>query len=179
MTDKLEDTIRTALEALLRGDLVRWHGVPEGTSVADVAALYPEMPRGRSGRLSGHWLTYHDFQSAGTRPDARVWSREGRVVRIDLEKPGFENAAEALDRLGNPTVERLPPTGYRYDEEDELIEVLYPARGLALHVSDPPLPGGSPTRRIVRVRAFAPMPVADYDRSVGGQQPRHIRRPNR
>jgi hypothetical protein len=100
-------------------------------------------------------------------------------LRIDLEKPGFENETETLDRLGKPSRQRLPPTGYRYDDEDELIEYLYPTRGLVLHVSDPTLPGGSPTRRIVRVRAFTPMPIEDYDRNLGGQQPGRIRRPGK
>jgi hypothetical protein len=179
MTDPAKQRIRNALTTLLHGNLAGWHGLPEETTVTDVVAVYERMPNGRAGRLAGHWLTYHDFPGVNALPDARIWSREGRVVRIDLDKPGFENAVDPLDRLGKPPQERLPPRGYRYDEEDELIEYLYPARGLVLHVSDPTLPGGSPTRRIVRVRAFAPMSVEQYDRDLGGQQPGRIRRPNR
>lgn len=178
MTDPARETRMTALKALLRGAFGQWHGLPEGTTVSDVAGLYGSTPKGQSGRLSGHWFTTHDFRAAKTYPSARVWSREGHVVRIDLEKPGWQHAPEQLDRLGEPAETRLPPTGYRYDEEDELIELLYPARGLVLHVSDPTLPGGSPTPRIVRVRAFRPMSVAAYDRELAGRQPGRIRRPN-
>ncbi len=179
MTDPSNEPVQTTLKALMHGAFSQWHGLPEDTSVADIADLYGTAPESKSGRLAGHWSTYQDFPATGTLPDARIWSREGRVVRIDLEKPRFDNVPAKLEPLGEPDKTRIPPTGYRYEGEDELLEWLYPARGLVLHVSDPTLPGGTPMRRIVRVRAFTPMPVADYDRDLGGQQPRRIRRPNR
>ena len=179
MNQLTETNTQSVLKALFQGELNQWRGLPEGTTVRDVVELYGWVPNGRSGRLAGRWLTYHDFQAKDTWPDARIWSREGEVVRIDLENPNVADPADLIHRLGKPAEERLPPPGYRYDEEDELLEYLYPARGLVVHVSDPTLPGGSPTQRIVRVRAFVPMSIAAYDQKLGGQQPRRIRRPNR
>lgn len=176
----MNETTKSTIKALLQGDLAAWQGLPVGASIGNfISDFYHTDPGSNIGRLSGHWLDYHDFEAAEKLPDVRVWSQDGSVLRIDLDTPTIQDSPAQLERLGPPAMKRLPPSGYRYDEEDELVEYFYAERGLALHVTDPSLPGGSGEPRIVRVRAFRPMSIAAYDRDLGGQQPKLVRLPRR
>ena len=171
---------QSSLQALLRGEFELWRGLPRGTTIDTfLTDLYPSDPGGKSGRLSGRWLTYFDFSAATGLLPARIWCDEEQVVRIDLEHLSLSQNNEQLQQLGEPDKKRFPPVGLRFFEEDELKEYLYLERGLVLHVTDPTLPGGSGLARIIRVRAFEPMSEADYDRNLGGQQPGRSRHPNR
>ena len=96
----------------------------------------------------------------------RVWSRNGRVVLVELEDPVAPGgAAAALQALGQPELTQPARfTRYGYETTDHV----YPARGAVLVTAqayDHGLPGPPPDRilRLARAELFVPTDLAHWE----------------
>ncbi len=168
----------TEIKDLLEGDLTQWAGLPENCGIADIASLFSVSPEGETGRLSGSFFTYRDFPTKGNLPAIRVWSEGDNVVRIDIEAPRLASPLpEFLAQMGSPNVQRDPPEFYWYDESDTVVELVYAERGLTLHITELSDSDDDVLPRLIRMRAYAPITVSEFDRKLGGRDPKRVLRP--
>ena len=84
---------------------------------------------------------------------------------------------EVLTKIGGPDVQRDPPDFYWYDEEDTVTELVFAQQGLTLHITDPSDSDDDALPRLVRIRAYSPTTVSDYDTHLGGRDPKRVLRP--
>ena len=177
--DKVGSGPATKIRELLEGNLAQWAGLPEKCGIAVIAGLYNVSPEGQTGRLSGRFLTYREFPAKGDLPGIRVWSEADSLVRIDIETPRLDGPLpEHLAQMGSPDIQRDPPDFYWYDESDTVAELVYAKKGLTLHVTEQTDSDDDTLPRLIRIRAFAPMAVSEFDRRLGGRDPKRVLRPH-
>ncbi len=177
--DKASSDCAARIRLLLEGNLAQWLGLPENCGIDVIDSLYAVSPEGETGRLSGRFFTFRDFPAKDNLPAIRAWSEDDKVVRIDIEAPRLASPLpELLAQMGSPNVQRDPPEFYWYDESDTIVELVYAERGLTLHITDPSESDDDLPPRLVRIRAYAPITVSEFDRKLGGRDPKRVLRPH-
>ncbi len=177
--DKVRSDCAIEIKWLLEGNLAQWTGLPEKCGIVVFGDMYTVSPEDQTGKLSGRFLTFHDFPAEENLLAIRVWSEADNVVRIDIEAPRLAAPlAELLAQMGSADAQRDPPEFYWYDESDTVVELVYAQRGLTLHITDPSDSDDDLAPRLIRIRAYAPITVSEFDRKLGGRDPKRVLRPH-
>jgi hypothetical protein len=165
----------TALEVALAGRWEHWWGLEPGLDPAELAMLYPPVPGRQGGGVDPRYGDMLDLRPPNPLTALRVWSRDGRVVLVELEDPLVPDSPDAaLLALGQPQLTQPARfTRYGFETTDHV----YPARGAVLVTAqayDHGLPGPPPdtTPRLARAELFVPTDLAHWQ-----QQWRHFGKP--
>jgi hypothetical protein len=141
-------TCHDALRQIVTLDLAAWDGLP-ACSLAEIEPLWRVGGDPRELSLGAEGATAQAFD-LGERW-ARVWSRDGDVVLVDLEGPLDADVAA----LGEPEARLTAHSGVAAYPEGELV---FPQRGLAV--------GVSPSGTVLYVAFFAPVTLGEYSASL-------------
>ena len=143
-----------ALSAFGSADPARVRGLPATCTLADVSAVLTPQTGSSRGDLGADGPAFDiRFFSSPALPQITAWLDEkGVVVLLDAENPPGTVAAY-LAALGEPEARLDYVWGNVTLKQAELV---WPAKGVVLV-------GGSGVKSLVRVAAFAPTTLADYE----------------
>jgi hypothetical protein len=152
-----------ALEALLRGDLGSWHGLPD-CGPAELSAVFrgTVQPAGR-GLLSGVPTAFRMYQVAGMINEAWAWFDDADHCRLIwlIEPPWQRPVHLMLTTLGAPNDRLEPGIGPHSDAH----QWIWARRGLTLFVREEL----DEAAEIARACAYRPTTVEDYLNNLGAR----------
>lgn len=141
-------TCHDALARIAALDLAGWDGLP-ACSLGEVEEAWRTGGAPQALRLGGATATAQAFD-LGERW-ARVWSRDGAVVLVDVEGPLDVDVTS----LGEPEARLTAHSGFAAYAEGELV---FPRRGLAV--------GVSPAGTVLYAVFFASVPLDEYTEAL-------------
>jgi hypothetical protein len=123
--DDVTEALRSSVDALSAGAVVRWRPLPDGLTESGLLAAYP-VAIAEQGRLLGQPATSHRLPESAHAPRGiLVWSQQGEVTLVEVRDAAVDE--EELTRLGPP--EATLPSGLG----DAFEQLLWPSRGLVIH----------------------------------------------